>query len=200
MAKEKGLDGKACWKGYKLAGTKKKGGKTVDNCVKEATKKEEGKFHTSLDKLVHKTFGSSDEEKKKEKATTQKEGKSFAQFCAEADEVAEQAGDGYIGPRSLGIKNPMASDATRAATDARAKNLAKKRLAGGGQTTGNIVDRIQQRKEMINAIGEETVTIEDAEGNPSVEIVNLIAPGPMTGWRQDVAEKLDLKKPQWGTL
>ena len=36
--KEKGLDGKACWKGYKLAGTKKKGGKTVDNCVKEAKK------------------------------------------------------------------------------------------------------------------------------------------------------------------
>ena len=33
-AKKKGLDGKACWKGYKLAGTKKKGGKTVDNCVK----------------------------------------------------------------------------------------------------------------------------------------------------------------------
>ena len=32
--KEKGLDGKACWKGYKLDGTKKKGGKTVDNCVK----------------------------------------------------------------------------------------------------------------------------------------------------------------------
>jgi hypothetical protein len=32
--KAKGLDGKACWKGYRLAGTKKKGGKTVDNCVK----------------------------------------------------------------------------------------------------------------------------------------------------------------------
>ena len=32
--KKKGLDGKACWKGYKLAGTKKKGGKTVDDCVK----------------------------------------------------------------------------------------------------------------------------------------------------------------------
>ena len=31
--KLKGLDGKACWKGYKLSGTKKKGGKTVDNCV-----------------------------------------------------------------------------------------------------------------------------------------------------------------------
>ena len=34
IEKAKGLDGKACWKGYKLAGTNKKGGKTVDNCVK----------------------------------------------------------------------------------------------------------------------------------------------------------------------
>jgi len=33
-AKKKGLDGKECWDGYKLAGTKKKGGKTVDDCVK----------------------------------------------------------------------------------------------------------------------------------------------------------------------
>jgi len=32
--KKKGMDGKACWKGYKLQGTKKKGGRTVDNCVK----------------------------------------------------------------------------------------------------------------------------------------------------------------------
>ena len=32
--KKKGLDGKACWDGYSLKGTKKKGGKTVDNCVK----------------------------------------------------------------------------------------------------------------------------------------------------------------------
>lgn len=32
--KQKGVDGKACWKGYKRMGTKKKGDKTVDNCVK----------------------------------------------------------------------------------------------------------------------------------------------------------------------
>jgi hypothetical protein len=31
--KMKGLDGKACWDGYKLAGTKQKGGRTVDDCV-----------------------------------------------------------------------------------------------------------------------------------------------------------------------
>ena len=33
-AKKKGVDGKACWKGYSLRGTKTKGGKKVDNCVK----------------------------------------------------------------------------------------------------------------------------------------------------------------------
>lgn len=31
--KQKGVDGKACWDGYKRMGTKKKGDKTVDNCV-----------------------------------------------------------------------------------------------------------------------------------------------------------------------
>lgn len=31
--KQKGLDGNACWKGYKRMGTKMKGGKRVDNCV-----------------------------------------------------------------------------------------------------------------------------------------------------------------------
>lgn len=31
--KKKGMDGKACWDGYKLQGTKKKGNRTVDNCV-----------------------------------------------------------------------------------------------------------------------------------------------------------------------
>jgi len=34
VEKMKGLDGKACWGGYKLAGTKKKGDRTVDDCVK----------------------------------------------------------------------------------------------------------------------------------------------------------------------
>ena len=39
FAKKKGMDGKACWKGYTLRGTKKKGGKTVDNCVKVKKRK-----------------------------------------------------------------------------------------------------------------------------------------------------------------
>jgi hypothetical protein len=42
--KQKGVDGKACWKGYKRMGTKKKGGKTVDNCVKVGEDLEEAKY------------------------------------------------------------------------------------------------------------------------------------------------------------
>lgn len=43
--KQKGVDGKACWKGYKRMGTKKKGGRTVDNCVKVG---EENTYSESL--------------------------------------------------------------------------------------------------------------------------------------------------------
>ena len=50
MAKKKGLDGKACWKGYKLMGTKKKGGRTVDNCVKMSHGGELHGGQTKLDK------------------------------------------------------------------------------------------------------------------------------------------------------
>ena len=31
--KKKGMDGKPCWEGYSLRGTKMKDGKEVDNCV-----------------------------------------------------------------------------------------------------------------------------------------------------------------------
>jgi hypothetical protein len=47
IEKMKGLDGKACWDGYKLAGTQKKGGKTVDNCVKIDSKHSEGDIATA---------------------------------------------------------------------------------------------------------------------------------------------------------
>ena len=56
IEKKKGLDGKACWKGYKYAGTKKKGGKTVDNCVKagdELTHDGEELAEKKLDPVNH---------------------------------------------------------------------------------------------------------------------------------------------------
>lgn len=53
--KQKGVDGKACWKGYKRMGTKKKGGRTVDNCVKmESTDWYTFRLHTLLNDKIKK--------------------------------------------------------------------------------------------------------------------------------------------------
>ena len=55
IEKAKGLDGKACWKGYKLAGTKMKGGKKVDDCVKAGFEPEgEELAEKKLDPVNHK--------------------------------------------------------------------------------------------------------------------------------------------------
>ena len=72
--KKKGLDGKACWKGYKLQGTKKKGNKTVDDCVpvneiSDALKKrylaKAGKQVTSKEKMKDYQLGQMDKQKDK---------------------------------------------------------------------------------------------------------------------------------------
>ncbi len=187
--KKKGLDGKACWKGYKLAGTKKKGGKTVDNCVKEgksfsafcseAYDKPAEKLKTDRDMF---NIPKSEQDAAKERLLAKAKKK-----------VAEQAGDGYIGPPNLNIKNPMASDATRAAGTVKRKADAKARLAAGGKTSGGIANRLQQRADMINSIGED-VEILDVDGNVVADIIDLIKPGPMTGWRQQMAESAWTKK------
>ena len=62
--KKKGLDGKECWDGYKLAGTKKKGGKTVDNCVPV----KEGKTFSDWKKAAAKVLKKKDQERKPQKA------------------------------------------------------------------------------------------------------------------------------------
>ena len=55
IEKVKGLDGKACWKGYKYAGTKMKGGKKVDDCVKAGFEPEgEELAEKKLDPVNHK--------------------------------------------------------------------------------------------------------------------------------------------------
>ena len=63
--KKKGLDGKECWDGYKLAGTKKKGGKTVDDCVKV---KEDAQYGYDKD---GKSLNPKDKEKDSEKKLPQ---------------------------------------------------------------------------------------------------------------------------------
>jgi hypothetical protein len=58
--KQKGVDGKACWKGYKRMGTKQKGGKTVDNCVKVSESAEQldiQQLATISDEALDKAYG-----------------------------------------------------------------------------------------------------------------------------------------------
>jgi hypothetical protein len=57
--KQKGVDGKACWKGYKRMGTKQKGGKTVDNCVKmeSADQLDIQQLATISDEALDKAYG-----------------------------------------------------------------------------------------------------------------------------------------------
>ena len=51
----------------------------------------------------------------------------------EGEVVSEEEGDGYIGPARLGLKNPLASDATRAASDKKRKTAATARLTEPGK-------------------------------------------------------------------
>ena len=121
-----------CWDGYTAKGTKKKDGKTVPNCVKEA--------------------------------------KSLAQFCAEAAVASEK-------DQEKRLKKINELERLMKAAQA------PKELSDVGKNT---------RKESVD--------IEDADGNAFVEVVDLIKPEPMTGWRQQVAEVLDMKKAGMGDV
>jgi hypothetical protein len=79
LEKEKGLDGKACWKGYKQMGTKKKGGKTVDNCVKseEVEKKESEKDEGGKHKEYKHAPGKEEKGEKKTEKEMKKEAKDY---------------------------------------------------------------------------------------------------------------------------
>jgi hypothetical protein len=61
VEKMKGLDGKACWKGYKLAGTQKKGGETVDKCVPIQSKHSENPINQMTPNSLPKEPGEGDE-------------------------------------------------------------------------------------------------------------------------------------------
>ena len=50
--KQKGVDGKACWDGYKRMGTKMKGGKRVDNCVPIKKESVDDMLEAAIDQLM----------------------------------------------------------------------------------------------------------------------------------------------------
>ena len=115
IEKAKGLDGKACWKGYKLAGTKKKGGKTVDNCVKAGFEPEgeqleekkakkdydgDGKIESGKDEY----FGSRDKAIKKAMAKKGMKKEEIENLFAEIEEHHEKDKDGNTIPHKEEVK------------------------------------------------------------------------------------------------
>ena len=92
IEKKKGLDGKACWKGYKLAGTKKKGGKTVDNCVKAGDEVvHDGEELPEGMKQARKNVGASTcWDGYKAKGTKKKNGKEVPNCVKAGDEVTHE--------------------------------------------------------------------------------------------------------------
>ncbi len=128
--KEQGVDGKACWKGYKYAGTEK--GK--DKCVKEekkekekekeedegAEKKDETKFHSKLDTLVHKTFGKRPEEKKK-----MKEEVSLQDIVEKAVSKSQQRFMGMVHAKKKGEMKDGSEKVEKAAASLTAKEAEK---------------------------------------------------------------------------
>jgi hypothetical protein len=127
--KEQGVDGKACWKGYKYAGTEK--GK--DKCVKEekkekkekeedegAEKKDETKFHSKLDTLVHKTFGKRPEEKKK-----MKEEVTIQDIVEKAVSKSQQRFMGMVHAKKKGEMKGGSEEVSKAASSMTGKDAEK---------------------------------------------------------------------------
>jgi hypothetical protein len=107
--KQKGVDGKACWKGYKRMGTKQKGGKTVDNCVKMG----EGNYPFAGAKVGHKE-GPAGQLKGKDKRPA-KQGDLVGEEFDDIEEAEYQGRKVQLGKKMAGdvkkskvyVKNPQ---------------------------------------------------------------------------------------------
>ena len=165
-----------CWDGYKAKGTKKKNGKLVPNCVKEK--------------------------------------KTFAEFCVEADEIAE----GYkeLPKRKMGMKagKKIISAVGHAAkagehTDERdiepqirtqkANKKAKQaeKIHAVAKNHSPAKAKLKNIRNNLKGMANEGVQILDADGNVFAEVVDLIKPEPMTGWRQQVMSEISEESQEW---
>jgi len=165
-----------CWDGYKAKGTKKKGGKVVPNCVKEK--------------------------------------KTFAEFCVEAEEVAE----GYkeLPKRKMGMKagKKILSAIGHAAkagehTDERdiepqirtqkankkARQAEKIHDVAKGHSPSK--SKLKNIRNNLKGMAKEEIEILDADGNAFAEVVDLIQPEAMTGWRQQVMSEISEDSQKW---
>jgi hypothetical protein len=106
--KQKGVDGKACWKGYKRMGTKQKGGKTVDNCVKMGEDLEESGLqrYTGIKKYGKDGFEAL-QKAGREGADEEEKGRIKDKYLKKEDTEVDEAE--YQG-RKVPLGKPMAGD------------------------------------------------------------------------------------------
>lgn len=181
----KNVGADTCWTGYKAKGTKKKDGKTVPNCVKE--------------------------------------GKSFAEFSEICEgykdlpkrKMGMKAGKKIISALGDAVKAGGETDERTIEAQVRTQKANKKAKQADKihDTASKHNETLSKAKSLKNKltgkVKKESVEILDADGNVFAEVVDLIKPEPMTGWRQQVMseiseesqqymlEVLDVKKPQW---
>jgi len=150
IEKEKGLDGKACWKGYKQMGTKKKGDKTVDNCVKE---EDESKAEEEKEKKMSKTAKEKHEkaEDKAEKKAGMKEQVTLQDIVEKAVSKSQQRFMGMVHAKKKGEMKGGSEEVKKAAssmTDKEATKFASTKHKG-------LPEKKKEVKEGMDPVGKE---------------------------------------------
>ena len=124
--------------------------------VNEATEDEEDEFHKDLDKLVHKTFGHSSDEKKK----------SMAQELAETIKLGEGVIEEELCPKGKAYikRRKAAGEKSSAYLSGRAVKVCKGQMSGRKKTNENIItENIED--EMFAAMKNVATALEKANDN-----------------------------------
>jgi len=160
--------------------------------VEEASKKEEGKFHSKLDKLVHKTFGKSKEEVKKEEVEQVEE----ASYSATAARAGKD-----IGKPGKMFGKIAASAAKRYGSEERGKKVAGailKKLRMKEDVDQDISD--EDIEEILTAYDETPKTFSEMMAAYKEEGISFFAEEPTTDQYnaeiEDAKQKAEGKKKQ----
>ena len=197
--KKKGLDGKECWDGYKLAGTKKKGGKTVDNCVKV----KEDYYSGTGEKVQKRTLawmrkkgmkGSPGLNAMKAREAEHKSKRGVKEEAGCETKKIENKGKKKIDPN----KNPVVeAKVDQGRSDYGKASIRNYRHSGPDTVDPAMFDPENKRGKTIDkrraehkarrgvkgakvpTYNKEDVTIQDASGKDRLEIIDIIKPEPM---------------------
>ena len=204
--KKKGLDGKECWDGYKLAGTKKKGGKTVDNCVKV----KEDYYSGTGEKVQKRTLawmrkkgqkGAPGLDAMKAREAEHKSKRGVKEEVGCETKKIENKGKKKIDPN----KNPVVeAKVDQGRSDYGKASIRNYRSKGPGygepamfdpeNKRGKLIDKRREEHKArrgvkgakVPAYKREDVTLQDVDGKDRVQIIDIIKPEPMKSPKNNI--------------